>query len=118
QREGLAGLALRERLADAHDRANAALEQGGRLARDGGGGPAGGGAARAVALEGANAGVERGARLARDEGVVLAVERAPLAVTHDRVAAAEVREHRSGDLAREGALRLGVHVLRGERDVR
>ena len=59
---------------------------------------------------------EQGLGLARHQRARLAEERAPLAVADDRVAAAELAQHAGRDLAGEGALLLGVHVLRGERD--
>src|SRR5262245_2982140 len=71
-----AGLALLERLADAHDRRDPGREQ------------------------------RRG--LVRYVRVALAVVGAALAVADDRIATAELREHRGGDLTCECALRLRV----------
>ena len=56
--------------------------------------------------------------LVRHVRVALAVERAPLAVADDRIAAAELGQHAGRDLAGERALRLRVHVLRREGHVR
>ena len=52
-----------------------------------------------------------------DEGVVLAEDRAALAVSEDRVLRANLLQHPGTDLAGEGTLLLEVHVLRGKSDL-
>ena len=62
--------------------------------------------------------IERRAGTLRDALVGLAEELASLRVADDRAVDPELAQHRRGDLAGERALRLPVHVLRGDRDVR
>ena len=56
--------------------------------------------------------------LAVDHLVGLPENGAPLAVAEDHVVAVEIPQHAGGDLAREGAVALPVHVLRAELDLR
>src|SRR4029453_11685778 len=61
---------------------------------------------------------EQGRGLVRHVRVALPVVGPPLAVTDDHVATAELGQHSGGDLARERALRVRVHILCREVHVR
>src|SRR5438876_5752905 len=68
----------------------------------------------ADADDGRQALIDSRPHLSRHHLLALAEDMAPLRVAEDHVAAADVLQHQRGDLAREGALALPVHVLRAE----
>ena len=72
----------------------------------------------ADAKDGHESGPRGGAALALHLGIGLPVIGAPLGMTDDDGARARIAQHFGGDVAGEGARRLGVAVLRADRALR